>query len=189
MNWPACEKITSFSMVATNKARHLIWANESSSNEYNSSTCTSLTPHDSISAVKTPAIQTTRILLVSEINHKQTVFYKTTGKLLVFFYQDHFQLCTSSCFMRFFNSGRQAVCGVIQKELSCSRATRNGFCYSSLLTMRSNRVGCVPKQSPLVNEIILPWAMNFAAACNDMRPAYFDNTLTEVRLDVATIPT
>ena len=47
--------------------------------------------------------------------------------------------------------------------------------------MRASSVGSVPVQSPLVNEVILPWSMNFAAGINDMRPKYFDNTEKEVK--------
>jgi acyl dehydratase len=44
------------------------------------------------------------------------------------------------------------------------------------MPLDARKVGSSPPQSPLETEVILPWAMNFAASFDDMHPAYFDNT-------------
>ena len=42
--------------------------------------------------------------------------------------------------------------------------------------MESKAVGKRPKESPLQNEAILPWTMNFAAGCGESSPVYYDNS-------------
>lgn len=42
--------------------------------------------------------------------------------------------------------------------------------------MLASTVGNVPKESPLERDLILPWTMNFAAACNERDPVFYDNT-------------